>query len=114
MKSMKLITITIALALALAAYADEVKPNEGYFLYNSTLPRDAVEISTKYVPKAEDFWAEKPTERPEGLPPTAVLVQVFQHQYEASADRWVLRFLGWVYMRAETVESLHQPISDTL
>jgi hypothetical protein len=74
-----------------------------YFVINPALPADSVEIAPEYQEVEGEFAKVKPTERTPDVPPTFVLVGVYQHITDKQ-----IRFLGWAYLDADFVNELHQ------
>jgi hypothetical protein len=115
----KLIIAAMAFALS-AAMAEQ--PRESTFVFNADLPKNAVEVASGFVPKADDFWQEPPAERPAGLPATCVLVEVYQRQrqyeatsiFDAECVMSGLVRIGWTYMKAEDVNWLHSQRKENL
>jgi hypothetical protein len=118
---MKTLTIVIA-GLAFACVALAEQPREGRFVFNADLPKNAVEVASDFVPTADDFWQEPPAQRPEGLPATCVLVEVYQRQrqyeatsiFDAECVMSGLVRIGWTYMQAEDVNWLHSSKNSSL
>jgi hypothetical protein len=101
-----LVIATFAIIATCHCSGDEVMYGE--FIDNPTLPPDAVQVAPEYQEAIREFcYREKPTERPIGIPPTCVLVSVYQR-----VEGKQMRFLGWTYLDAEFVNELHQKVQE--
>jgi hypothetical protein len=73
---------------------------------NANLPADAVELAPEHVVQPGEFYMKAPDKRPADVPPTFVLVWVYQCPPDRMLDRMV-KFVGWEWMDAEFVNALH-------
>jgi hypothetical protein len=106
-----------AVALALSASSEDAHRHDGHeFMFNAKLPRNAVEITARFVPDWNTFWLVPPSEHPKNIPATCMLVEVYQYRWDIALgesgdleNQWILRFIGYTYMDAKAVKRLHNP-----
>jgi hypothetical protein len=65
------------------------------------MQRDEVMLTPDSIIRPGDFYQEEQVARPPNVPPTCVLVRVFQN------DGIIDAFMGYVWMEADLVNYLH-------
>ena len=75
------------------------KKLQSRFIFNSTLPDDAVELDPTDHPDMSDYYQTPPKTRPANVPANYILVRVFQGK----------TLIGWSYLPKEAVAALHDP-----
>jgi hypothetical protein len=106
------LTIIALLAFVTSAAAQTAgqQQREMEFMFNADLPYNAVEV----VERPEDgcVWYIKPETRPEHIPATCVLVEVYWREtwvqvLPTPVRKSQLLSIGWIYMESERVNWLH-------
>jgi hypothetical protein len=97
-------TKSIILALVTALVMASAMGEEAHvfnWMPNANLPADVVELSPEHLVQTGEFYLKAPDKRPADIPPTFVLVWVYQGQPGG------VRFVGRQYMDADFVNALH-------